>query len=102
MRMYIEPTENFEDVLNRLGFTLYGKGGYNANWVTKTLRGSYLTLTCDGAFTFLEWIPTEETNITDEDFIKYLVGDDDEDYETLCSMFTTTRKHVLKLFYTGM
>lgn len=102
MRMYTEPTKNFEDVLSTLGFELYGKGGYNPNWVTKTSRGSYLTLTCDGALTFLEWVPTEETNITDEDFISYLVGDDYEDYESLLSVFTTTRKHVLELFYTGV
>jgi hypothetical protein len=100
--MYTEPTKNFEDVLSTLGFELYGKGGYNPNWVTKTEQGSYLTLTYDGVFTVLEWIPADGTNITDEDFIKYLVSDNDEDYETLCSMFITKRKHVLGLFYTGV
>ena len=102
MRIYTEPTKNFEDALNALGFKLYGKGGYNANWVAKTEKGSYLTLTCDGAFTTIEWIPTKETNITDEDFINYLVGDDDEDYDSLCDMFNTIRKNVLGLFFTGV
>ena len=102
MRMYIEPTENFEDVLDALGFKLYGKGGWNPNWVAKTEQGSYLTLTCDGAFTTIEWNPKEETNITDEDFINYLVGDDDEAYESLCDMFNTTRKNVLELFFKGV
>lgn len=97
MNTYVKPTENFEDALRSRGFELYGVGGRNANWIAKTDNG-YLTLTCDGGDTALEWIPNDGVNLTDDAFVNAMIGDTSEYYKLL-KMFDIYSINVLKLFF---
>ena len=100
MNTYVKPTENFEDVLRSRGFELYGVGGGNANWIAKT-DGGYLTLTCDGDDTALEWIPKDGVSVTDDEFINAMIGDIAE-YEKLWKQFKVRDLDVLALLFSGV
>ena len=98
MRNYIKPNKSFEDTLATIGFDLYGKGTSDPNWVAKGENGTYFTLTADGAYTFIEWIPMGGTNITDDQFIAMLTGDD-EQYDELHDMFYTKSRNPLEIYF---
>ena len=100
MNKYIKPTENFEDVLKSRGFELYGMGSGNANFIAKTDDG-YLTLTCDGDDTALEWIPKDDVSVTDDEFINAMIGDAAE-YEKLWKQFKVRDLDVLALLFSGV
>ena len=100
MKNYVKPIDNFEDALRQRGFEIYGVGGGNANWIAKTDNG-YLTLTCDGDDTALEWIPKDGVNLTDDEFINAMIGDAAE-YDELWNMYKVVNLNVLELLFSGV
>lgn len=96
MKQFVTPTVNFEKALADSGFTLH-----DDEWVTKTDRGTYITLSCDRSDTALEWIPKDDVNITDDEFIDSMIGDVYK-YEKLWSMCEVVNLNVLELFFSGV
>ena len=96
MKQFVEPKVNFETALASMGFTLYGE-----EWITKTASGTYITLSCYGDDTALEWIQKTGVSITDDEFVEAMCGDAAK-YEKLWKLFDVKNIDVRQLFFSGV